>query len=100
MTSPWEVTSVTTWLSTSVPFILIFIDLLYNVKKHWKLSLLYKNDLAIDSTIDFGPPKAITKIETLLNFISSEARERGIYTVLEESTLINALANHIVQESL
>ncbi|CAL9779433.1 unnamed protein product [Musa acuminata subsp. burmannicoides] len=51
------------------------------------------------------PSEAISKIETLLNFIFDEAREGEIFTVLGmngsgKPTLIDALATRIVWESL
>ncbi|CAD5191308.1 unnamed protein product [Musa acuminata subsp. malaccensis] len=51
------------------------------------------------------PPKAISKIEMLLNFIFDEVGEGEIFTVLgmngsSKPTLIDALATRIVWESL
>lgn len=102
MTSLPKVTSVTTWPSTSDPFILVFIDLLYNMKQYRKLSLLHKNYLVIAS---LKAPKMISKIEKLFNSNSSKVREGEIFVVLGmngsgKSTLIDALTNRIVWESL
>ncbi|RWW77721.1 hypothetical protein BHE74_00014089 [Ensete ventricosum] len=76
-----------------------------DVKNHQKLSLLCKNCLAIDLIVNLKPSKVIYRIETLLDFISSEAREGEIFTLLwmngsGKYTLIGALTNHIVWESL
>ena len=60
-----KVTPVTPWPFASDPFILVFTDLSYNVKKYRKLSLLRKNYLAIDPIASLRALKMISKIERL-----------------------------------
>lgn len=77
MTSPLEVMLMTTWPFASVPFILVSTDISYNVKKHHKLSLLYKNSLAIAPVTGLEPLEAIFRIETLLNSLARWGKGRS-----------------------
>lgn len=52
------------------------------MKKHWKLSLLCKNNLTINLVIDLGPLEVISRIKSLLNSIIVEVSEGEIFMML------------------